>query len=116
MDTDSLLLLHIVIDRIYHRLKRALSLSEGQTTATTLVVSYSNTWSHFQQNPSYNQNNSAGKGPNWEQNKQNRENKKQARSALKEQVARFTQNQPPKADKKGKGKEKAAPKVANLMA
>jgi hypothetical protein len=67
------------------------------------------------QNPGYKPNNSAGNGPNWERNRQNRANKKQAKQVLLQKVASFEQNQP-KADKKGKGKEKAAPKVANLMA
>ena len=42
-------LLHTLIDRICECLKRVLSLSEGYTTTTTFVVSYNNTWTHFQQ-------------------------------------------------------------------
>jgi hypothetical protein len=67
------------------------------------------------QNPGYKQNNSAGNGPNWEWNRQNCANKKQAKQVLLQKVASFEQNQS-KTDKKGKGKEKATPKVANLLA
>jgi hypothetical protein len=63
------------------------------------------------QNPGYNSNTSGSKGPNglnWERN-----NKKQARVLLKEQVAKLESQSKP--DTKGKKKEKAG-KSANLLA
>jgi hypothetical protein len=68
------------------------------------------------QNPGYNLNNSGSKGPNgpnWECNHQNRQNKKQARMLLKEQVAKLEGQSKP--DTKGKKKEKTG-KSANLLA
>jgi hypothetical protein len=68
------------------------------------------------QNPGYNSNASGSKGPNgpnWERNCQNRQNKKQARMLLKEQVAKLESQSKP--DTKGKKKEKAG-KSANLLA
>jgi hypothetical protein len=68
------------------------------------------------QNPGYNSNNSGSKGPNgpnWERNRQNCQNKKQARMLLKEQVAKPEGQSKP--DTKGKKKEKAG-KSANLLA
>jgi hypothetical protein len=68
------------------------------------------------QNPGYNSNVSGSKGPNgpnWERNCQNRQNKKQARVLLKEQVAKLESQS--KTDTKGKKKEKAG-KSANLLA
>jgi hypothetical protein len=68
------------------------------------------------QNPGYNSNNYGSKGPNgpnWERNRQNCQNKKQARMLLKEQVAKLEAQSKP--DTNGKKKEKAG-KSANLLA
>jgi hypothetical protein len=74
-------------------------------------------YNKFSKKPNYKQNNNnqnpASKGPNWQCNQQNCANKKQAKAALLEKVANLEKSQL-KADKKGKGKEKAAPKVDNL--
>ena len=69
--------------------------------------------SNSNQKPDYNKP-SRSKGPNWAHNRQNHDNKKQAKQLLMDQMKTLETNQvQPKPDKKGKGK---AVKTANLLA
>ena len=69
--------------------------------------------SNSNQKPDYKP--AGSKGPNWACNQQSCQNKKQIKQLLMEKVVILEKNQA-KPDKKGKGKEKADPKSANLIA